>query len=159
VIALGVSDAECPGTKSASCSGKSGCGCQRCAWNFEQNLRRWRGRAPYCHQSATRANIQCGSKLKEFLAIFIPGTHEDRDSQGQSHPLPTFFFGLAAYQGVPWRIVITPPLWASWLPNIDPSDAKPRFLARNADLYSSNRAPRTQSAACVVEWYRFFLRL
>jgi hypothetical protein len=113
VIALSVCYAQRSSTKGTCRSGKSRCGGQRCTRNFEQNLRRWRGRAPHRNQSTPGADVQCSSKLKEFLATFILGTHEDGDGQGQPYPLASFLFGLAAYQGVPWKIAVTPRLWAS----------------------------------------------
>ncbi len=101
VVSLGVRDSH---GSSAQGARRTGQGCstgQRRTGNLQQNLRRWRRRAPHSYQGAARANVQRGGKLKKLLAIFVPGTHENRNGQGKSHPLATFFFGLASNQVFP----------------------------------------------------------
>ena len=101
VVPLSVRDSHCSRTQSARRSRQGRRTGQRRTGNLQQNLRRWRRRAPYRDQGTASANVQRGGKLKKLLAIFIPVTHEDRNGQGKSHPLATFFFGLASNQVVP----------------------------------------------------------
>jgi len=79
MVSLSVMDADGSRPERSRSSRKVCSGSQRCARDFEQNLRRlWQGAADR-HQCTSRADVQSGRKLKEFFAFFITAANKNRD--------------------------------------------------------------------------------
>jgi len=111
VVALSVRNPHGAGAKGTGGPGQRRCRSQRGAGDFEQNLRGWRQGAAHGHEGSPGADIECGSELKEFLALVIPTADEYRDSEGQAGPFATFFFGSASDQGDPLTLGFTRGWW------------------------------------------------
>jgi hypothetical protein len=111
MISLGMANACGTRPQRSSGSREAGRGSQRGAGNFEQNLcSLWQG-AAHCDQGAPGTDVESGGKLKEFFSLVVPAADKDRDCEGQSSPLPTFFFGPASNQGLPRHLRFTPSGW------------------------------------------------
>lgn len=76
-----------------------GCGRgERCAGNFQRNLRRWPQSAVNCNQHAPCGNVQCGGELEEVLPILVVTPDEYRYCEGQTNPFTALHFRLAMVQ-------------------------------------------------------------
>lgn len=82
LVAFCVSYPDCPGTQVARRLGQVCPSNQGGTGDFQRNLRRERQRAPYRNQNSSGGNVQCRSKLQQFLATIIPAADKNRNSQG-----------------------------------------------------------------------------
>jgi hypothetical protein len=94
VITVGVGDPERAGAQIAGRLGKRARRSQRRAGYFQQNLRGERQRAANCDQGATRGDVQCGGKLEQVFAFFVPAADEDRYGDGETRPLAALCFSF-----------------------------------------------------------------
>jgi hypothetical protein len=76
-----------------------GCGGgERCARNFQRNLRRWPQSPMNRHQHTPGGNVQCSGELKEVFAILVVTPDKYRYCEGQTNPFTALHFRLAMVQ-------------------------------------------------------------
>ena len=128
VVSLGVGYADhfCPQVaRGFRCRRRSG---QRCAGNFERNLRCWPESAVYGNQSSTGRYVKGCGEFEKFFTALIAAAHKYRDCKRQPNPPSAFHCLLASYQTGAPLFHANIPAAASKGPN--PGSRKPANLAQ-----------------------------
>lgn len=91
LVAVGRAGVNHPGLQPAYGAGEGDAVRKGGAGHFQRNPGGERQDTGYDQQGAARAQVQGGAKLKEFLALRVMATDENRNRQGQSFPHSTLF--------------------------------------------------------------------